>query len=164
MRDALGGTVALVIIVFFIVIALGYAAFNVNYMKAFRMKDKIISTYEDYLGKCGPECEKEIREYAQEIGYALNSGDFECPNGYEHPNSSYLYCAQEIFVNTQSDGSDFLKIKGKSEGEYASDIPRKRYYKIMTKINVQIPIIENVINFRFLYISGDTAAFSERVN
>ena len=43
MRDALGGSVTIVIIVVFIVIVLGYLAFNVNYTKAFRMKDKIIS-------------------------------------------------------------------------------------------------------------------------
>jgi hypothetical protein len=46
MRDAMGGSVALVIIVVFIVIALGYMAFNVNYTKAFNMKNKII--YLDY--------------------------------------------------------------------------------------------------------------------
>ena len=49
MRDALGGTVTLVIIVVFIVIALGYMAFNVNYTKAFRMKDKIITLYDDLM-------------------------------------------------------------------------------------------------------------------
>ena len=32
MRDAMGGTVTLVIIVVFIVVALGYMAFNVNYV------------------------------------------------------------------------------------------------------------------------------------
>ncbi|MBO4731371.1 MAG: hypothetical protein J5597_01005 [Spirochaetaceae bacterium] len=63
MRDAMGGSVALVIIVVFIVIALGYMAFNVNYTKAFRMKNKIISVYEKYEGKCEENCEKEIKDY-----------------------------------------------------------------------------------------------------
>ena len=45
MRDALGGTVVLVIIVVFIVIVSGYMAFNVNYTKAFRIKNKIVDNY-----------------------------------------------------------------------------------------------------------------------
>ena len=48
MRDAIGGAVNIVIIVVFIVIVLAYLAFNVNYTKASRMKNKIIATYEDY--------------------------------------------------------------------------------------------------------------------
>ena len=56
MRDAMGGTVVLVIIVVFIVVTLGYMAFNVNYTKAFRMKNKIISVYEDYKGDCQSDC------------------------------------------------------------------------------------------------------------
>ena len=67
MRDALGGTVVLMIIVIFIVFALGYMAFNVNYTKAFRMKNKIISVYEDYKGNCSSsECQKAITDYAKD--------------------------------------------------------------------------------------------------
>ena len=53
MRDSLGGAVNIIIIVVFIVIALGYMAFNVNYTKAFRMKNKIISVNKEgeYLYK-----------------------------------------------------------------------------------------------------------------
>ena len=69
MRDALGGAVNIYIIVVFIVFALGYAAFNVNYTKAFRMKDKIISVYEKYDGVCTNQCEQEIIGYADQIGY-----------------------------------------------------------------------------------------------
>ena len=46
MRDSIGGSVVLIIIVVFIVVALGYMAFNVNYTKAFRMKNKVIAVYE----------------------------------------------------------------------------------------------------------------------
>ena len=43
MRDALGGIVNITIIVVFLVIVSGYLAFNVNYTKAFRVKNKIIT-------------------------------------------------------------------------------------------------------------------------
>ena len=54
MRDGIGSTVMITIIIAFIVCASSYLAYNVNYTKAFRMKNKIISVYEDYNGVCPP--------------------------------------------------------------------------------------------------------------
>ena len=42
MRDAFGGIANMVVIIVFLVIVSGYLAFNVNYTKAFRVKNKII--------------------------------------------------------------------------------------------------------------------------
>lgn len=160
MRDALGGTVTLVIIVFFIVVALGYAAFNVNYTKAFRMKDRIIATYEDYNGNCTSECVSAIEEYANEIGYRPYT--LQCPSSDDSTNSwrimgdYQLYCVQAISVSGNSNSTDFDIIKGK---EQSSDMKKRQYYRIITKINLQIPIISNILDFRFLYISGDTKTF-----
>ena len=50
MRDSLGGIPILAIVTLFIVIALSYVAFNVNYTKAFRMKNKIIEILQKYNG------------------------------------------------------------------------------------------------------------------
>ena len=44
MRDALGGVVNLAMIVVFLVLVCGYLAFNVNYTKAFRVKNYIITS------------------------------------------------------------------------------------------------------------------------
>jgi len=139
MRDAMGGTVALVIIVVFIVFALGYMAFNVNYTKAFRMKNKIISVYENNNGDCGSACQREITEYARTIGYSLGS-DINC-SGYDGTGVNGLYCYNEV---TSIGGSS-----GKS-----------KYYRIITKINVEVPIINRILNLRILYITGDTKTFS----
>ena len=152
MRDALGGTVTLVIVVFFIVFALGYMAFNVNYTKAFRMKDKIISLYEDYDGECGGECQAIIRSYAKELGYAV-SGSLVCPDrdGYRYTSIDNLYC--ECKVSIDQGDADFLRDFHKSANQ-------KKYYKIITKINLDIPVISNIFDFRFFYISGDTKTFN----
>ena len=155
MRDAVGGTVSLVIVAFFIVFALSYMAFNVNYTKAFRMKDKIISLYEDYGGECdSSECQGFVLDYANEIGYT--STNLNCPEGYDLDYTG-LYCKSPVVVNNQSD-TDFGKnIKN---NEDLSDIRKKKYYKIVTKINIQIPIINNILDFSFFYISGDTKSFA----
>lgn len=80
MSDSLGGTVIIVLIVLFITIVSGYLAFNVNYTKAFKMKNKIVDTYEKYKGNCdgNSDCNDEINEYAKEIGY--NTDSFNCAN------------------------------------------------------------------------------------
>ena len=146
MRDSLGGTVVIVIITVFIVFALSYLAFNVNYTKAFRMKDKIISLYEDYDGVCGSDCQKVIRDYAREIGYSVGY-NFSCPSvkGLTYENVEGIYCVAPVNLTEES--------------TVYGDKKPKRYYKIVTKINLQIPVINNILDFRFFYISGDTKAF-----
>lgn len=142
MRDALGGTVVITIIVIFIVFVSAYLAFNVNYTKAFKMKNKIISTYEEYNGKCETDCKTKIKEYAESIGYKpkLNCG------GYDR-DSNGLYCFKEMFVNKDNRSCD--------EG-------LKSYYKIQTKIDIRIPIVDNILGLQVFAISGDTKVFEDK--
>lgn len=155
MRDALGGTVTLVIIVVFIVIALGYMAFNVNYTKAFRMKDKIVSLYDDYDGVCTSRCQEAIIDYARTLGYATDHS-LNCPNGFQAVNE--LYCVSQMDYLDQGDSRSMSSISTiKPDG--TTDIKPKKYYKIVTKINLQIPIISNVFDFKFFYIYGNTKSF-----
>ena len=137
MRDAMGGTVALVIIVVFIVFALGYMAFNVNYTKAFRMKNKIISVYEKHKGNCDSKCENEIVNYANTIGYSLGK-QMSCGSGTKGVNG--LYCYNEV------------RTIGGTTGE-------RHYYEIITKINVEVPIINRILDLQVFYITGDTKTF-----
>ena len=153
MRDALGGTVTLVIIVVFIVIALGYMAFNVNYTKAFRMKDKIITLYDDFDGQCTSKCEKAIIDYARTIGYSTDHS-LHCPDDFSAVNELYCVSKKEYLDQDNSRvNSSITQITGKS------DIKPKAYYKVVTKINLKIPIISNVFDFRFFYIYGNTKSF-----
>ena len=145
MRDALGGAVNIFIIVLFIVFALGYMAYNVNYTKAFRMKNKVVSTYEKYKGNCNADCETEIKEYAQSIGYAPDY------MGCESESSNKLYCVKAI------------------QATQLEDMKTKCYYRITTRINISIPILENILAMQgsndnnnapktisVFYVTGDT--------
>ena len=81
MRDSIGGIPVIVIVTLFIVISLGYIAFNVNYTKAFRMKNKAIELFEEYHGAdhCTNEsagCGKRLKDYADSVGY--NPGKLDC--------------------------------------------------------------------------------------
>ena len=160
MRDALGGTVTIVIIVSFIVIVLGYLAFNVNYTKAFRMKDKIITLYEDYDGECLTECNDEIANYAEKIGY---DPDIEsCPADFGSTGSPLKnsgdgrdlgkYCVIDLKVNNSNDSTVFM------------DGKEKHFYRVATRINIDIPVIRYFIgDIRAFWIYGDTKTFEKDV-
>lgn len=154
MRDALGGTVVLSIIIVFIVIALGYMAFNVNYMKAFNMKNKVISVYEAYDGDCVEDCQKKIQEYSKKIGYTM--GQMTCHEMELDPN--HIYCAKEVDASNERGQSDIQKLKGNG----SSDIKERYYYKITTKINIEIPVISRIFDFRLFEITGDTKVFEKK--
>lgn len=148
MRDAIGGAVTVVIIVLFIVIVSGYLAFNVNYTKAFRMKNKIISYYDDYNGACetDPQCRRKIKEYAKEVGY--NPAKLVCPEGYNPKDN--LYCSKEVPANSVASSTSH------------NDRRKKTYYKIVTKINIEIPIVNYFFDISLFNVTGDTKIYIER--
>ena len=149
MRDAIGSTIMVTIIIAFIVIVSSYLAYNVNYTKAFRMKNKIISIYEDYNGVCTSQCETEIFNYARDLGY--NPAELFCSSAYvKRPSGDPLYCERRITVNTVADDPD-NKVVGDKIGTH--------YYNIVTRINISIPLFDNIFNFGFLYVAGDTKLF-----
>ena len=143
MRDAFCGIVNIVIIVVFLVLVSGYLAFNVNYTKAFRVKNKIISTYEQYEGNCDQNstCENKIKEYMTRLGY-------NAPNMKAEDKTWQCrdigYCVKEVLVSTKDKNS----ITERNE---------KSYYKIKTQINIDIPIVNKIMpGLRIFEVSGDT--------
>lgn len=144
MRDSIGGTVSLVIVVMFIVVALGYLAYNINYTKAHRLKDEIIALYNENGGYCNSSCQNKIVAYAKEIGYATNN--FSCPVEGTYESYYNLYCTVDHVISEAS--------------QIPGDTKAKAYKEIITKINLQIPVISNIIDFKFFYVRGDTKAYT----
>lgn len=149
MNDAMGSVVTLTIIVVFIVLVSAYMAFQVNYTKAFRMKNKIIDVYEKYNGDCGTtsECEKSIKEYADSIGYHpynLTS----CPETANVSGNvvNSMYCIYKFDVATDNDKS-------------VADMEKRHYYRVMTVIDIKIPIIQNIFGLQLMSVTGDTKLF-----
>lgn len=143
MRDAFGGIVNITMIVVFLVIVSGYLAFNVTYTKAFRMKNKIITTLEQYQGVCEDECMGIIERYATRIGYNLGI------DRDATPDVVFGGDAKELYTNT----------RGYSWARYdvgTTDNP-KSYFKVATKIVIEIPIIENIMeNMDAFTLTGNT--------
>lgn len=139
MRDAFGGIANMVIIIVFLVLVSGYMAFNVNYTKAFRVKNMIITKFEQYEGNCGYNtvCDQEIQTYMASVGYSapnfsINESGYTCNHGY---------CYKGFSSGSTSDGKD------------------KAYFKIITQINIDIPIINKIMpGLKIFQVSGDTKA------
>lgn len=145
MRDAMGGVVNLVIIVVFMVIISGYLAFNVSYTRAFRVKNKIISTYEQYNGNCesnSSPCMTQIMKYMQEIGYDMNQhidvSGYNCRKGF---------CSKRVDAETDS-------------AHLTVDDRPRCYYKIVTQVTIDLPIINRVMQGMDTFrVKGDTKSF-----
>ena len=156
MNEGVGSTTILTIIAVFIAIAAAYMAYNVNYTKAFRMKNKIISTYEKYEGKCESACESEINSYASEIGYKPHNISSDCNSFSDLPSGTVekaakgggTYCIYKIKVEKSPDTASIHE-----------DMKDEYYYRVLTRIDIQIPIVQNVLGLRILSITGDTKAF-----
>ena len=144
MRDAFGGLMNMVIIVVFLVLVSGYLAFNVNYTKAFPVKNKIVTTIEQYEGACEPgnpsnKCNQVIKDYMKSVGYnasSLQINDYECNDSY---------CIKRIEAETDAGNVDLKK---------------KVYYKVTTAIVIDIPIINKIMpRLSIFQVSGTTKAF-----
>ena len=156
MRDAFGGVANLAIIIVFLTLVSGYLALNVNYTKAFRVKNKIISTIEEYEGNCKIEatnvCDLKIQSYMNSLGYnapylnvkngtgknvdaSENQNEWDCGNGAG-------YCIKEVPINDISVGN-------------AEDTKKRSYFKVVTQINIDIPIINRILP-KIFEVRGDT--------
>ena len=147
MSDAIGGVVNMMLVIFFIVFIALYMSFSINYQKAFNVKNKIISIYEEYDGNCDSNCASKIKAYESELGYGkikFNEKGFYCPSGCG-------YCIRGIqtgqtLTSPKKKDSDILKQK----------ITKKCYFEVMTKVEIAIPIINNLMDLRVFSVTGQT--------
>lgn len=153
MNEGVGGSLILSLIVVFMVFVLSYMAFNVNYTKAFRLKNKVISEYEKYNGACNDACKQDIQKYANSIGYNVQDR-LHCDKYFKADNIvsvqavSNLYCVYKI----RAYKSDY-------NHSVVADSGDPYYFKILTRTNISIPIVQNALPIQVLNSTGDTKVF-----
>ena len=141
MKDAYGGIVNLVFIVVFLLLVSGILGMTVNYTKAFRMKNAVLSTIENFQGYgCGDKndtaktsnthCRERIKENAAKLGYS--PPHLKCPSEYNKVDK--LYCIRE-----KNDTPSGVKI-----------------YQVVTQVDINIPIINRMMGMHFFQINGET--------
>ena len=154
MRDAFGGLINIVIIIVFLVIVSGYLAFNVSYAKAFRVKNKVISTIEEFEGQCdfsndNDRCVQIISTYMRQIGYnplgsdKLNSNraNFDAPSNCK---TKDVYCQ-----------TGYCTMKCEYQG--INIATNYYYYRVVTYVTLDIPIINKIMSGMTVFqVTGDT--------
>lgn len=147
MRESIGGAWILGIVVVFIVLFTSYLALSVNYSKAFKVKNKIISLIEQNEG-LSDDTQKQINDYLNSVGYFVygtceyeDDVDFSDTNktvtGYEkHANTDkYKYC-----VSTRENNNSVLE---------------QKYYRVTVFFKFDLPIIDSLFTFP---VTGETKA------
>lgn len=136
MKDAFGGVLNIIIIAVFLVIVEGILGLVVNYSKAFRMKNAVISAIERYEGlgcfsTADTDCKDLIQRKAKSIGYAP-PGTLNCPQDYKMIDS--LYCCKST-----------------------DSVSKNNYiYSVVTQVDINIPIINKIMGLSFFQVHGDT--------
>lgn len=139
MRSGFSATLIFQIVIFFVVLFTGYICLSINQAKAFNMKNEIVKAIEKYaptLDRASGFTTK-VNEALEKEGYRLNG---RCSSGYipydknsgidsTNFGTTGLFCVKEIQIN---DGSGISK----------------RYYKVETFYQLQIPIIQSLFNLR----------------
>ena len=139
MRDAFGGIVNIAFIVVFMVIVNGYLAFAANYNKAFKYKNKIINIIEQNEGYDDDALDK-IDEYRRSIGYSLDT----------NIEVSGAECVNE-------EGFCYKEEKVDNSGQFS-----KKYYTITTAVNIDMPILRNILpKVKLFQVSGTTKTITE---
>lgn len=134
MKDAFGGVFTIAFIAVFLVIVSGVLGLTVSYTKAFRMKNFVISAIEKYEGQgcfsANSGCRDLMDEGAKKIGYS-SAVDLRCPSGYTKVEGLFCYDIK----NTQ--GNNIV-------------------YKVVTQVDIDIPIVNKLTGFSFFQINGET--------
>mgnify|MGYP004510555243 FL=1 len=150
MRESIGGTWIVGIVIVFIVIFTGYLALSVNYSKAFKVKNGIISIIEENEGLTD-KAQEQIIKYLNSTGYYVYGscskidtdyvGNEEAINGvltgYERQGTTdkYKYCVFERTVE--------------------NDALNRKYYRVTVFFKFDIPLLDNAFTFP---VTGETKA------
>lgn len=153
----MGGVFTLQAIVFALIIIMCLMAFAVNYSKAFRVKNEIRSIIEKHEGLTvsyddkGVSASDEIDDLLFNYQYFLSDKyDSACKKlGYDIyvGKNNTRFCIKCEYANNMGE----LNV---NESGY-----RGAYYSIVTFVNIDVPIVNNLIPFtaEFLKVSGETA-------
>lgn len=166
MKEALGGVSIFQIVIVFILVFTGIMCLTINHSKAFGVKDEIISIIQNekiqkfsygVSYSLSNDTLKGISELLSEAGYRI-TGD--CPSGYigydrtgNEVKKNAAFC-----VKTNNVIDAYVKdLENKCSNDKCivstGDYPSMVYYDIVLFYQLDIPVINNIMNFK---ITGST--------
>lgn len=175
MREAFGGISLFQIAIIFLLLFAGIVAFSINHSKAFGVKDEMLHIIES--GKpsvkaiksnpLSPTTAKEVATYLQEAGYSTTGNCNSFGDGWVGYNAKgdkddrkSTFCVKgtnvgdnfALQVVTKCTEDDCFQLQGK-DAELTREVnedtyPPMIYYEIGLFYKLDIPIINNILNFR----------------
>jgi len=143
MREAIGQTFLINIIVLFIIIFIILFAGSTSYTKAYKVKNRIISILEEEKGYT-TTARQEIDNYLSSTGYKVVPGGKATCNrhyannnasqGVESPSSGYRYCIETFVINRGTENE-------------------RTFYGVTAFMYFEIPVISSLLE---LPVYGET--------
>lgn len=151
MRDAVGGSLLLNIVVIFTSIVILFFAGIMAYSKAYKIKNRIIEViekYETYDDTVEPKLEEDLRKSGYIVATSAQVAA-KCTDGQNLNTSEYLYCIYEKCDEEECDENGNCECVG------------QRLYKVTTFIHFDFPIIGNMLTFK---VKGETKMLGKNYN
>lgn len=146
MREAIGGTWITQLIIVFMFIFVAFLALSLNYSKAFRVKNEVLSFVEKNEG-ITLNTVKKVNNYLKYSGY--NSMG-KCAKGmYGVAN---LNATTYTLVNDSNKNNKFYYCIGKIDSK-SINFQNRAYYKAKLFFKFNLPVVGNIFNFE---IDGQT--------
>ena len=133
MRDAIGGAWLFGLVAIFIVIFSGYLAVSINYSKAFKIKDEVISMIETSEGMHG-NTEPKIENYLNSSGYNVygscgtDRGTGLLPKSTAE-SDKFKYCVCKVKDSASKSGMEIYS------------------YEITVFFRLDLPVLGNIFTF-----------------
>ncbi len=171
MRESIGNALLLNIVIVIVGVISAFLISSIAYSKAFKVKNRIISVIDEYGGNCDfknpyDACFNKIEDELTDMGYSSNISK-DCPD-YLYKNTVGIKEYERVYP--QSDGivtghkycvyrfvlCDTLDTSVGSGKDCRSDSNKASYYKVITFMHFDIPLIGNFLEFE---VSGETSTF-----
>jgi len=153
LRDAIGGALTIQIILVFLILVNGYLAITVNYTKAFRVKNGIVSVIERNEGlteTAGKSITELMRNAAYSVPLPYLNKCYE--QGY-----SPVYPSQLSSLGAGSTGGGFC-YKRTDIDPTGSGVYTGREYSVVTYVNINVPGLNRIFQLvpHIFSVKGET--------
>ena len=160
MRESIGGTWLLSIVIVFIFIFAGYICLSINHSKAFAVKDDILETIERYNGidlnnvtksdgNLHDPCIDSITRRLATVSYRTSGNCNNLQNNQNEPERWVGFDREGRQTDTQAS----YCIKQVAVNSNIKELPEAYYYKVAVFYQLDLPVISYVMSFK---VTGDT--------
>jgi len=161
MRESIGATSIFALCLTFIMLFTAYLAISVNYAKAFRIKNQVITMIEENNGKA-KSIEKDISDYLVSEAYTATK---QCPSPRTYTDNATGSISSGwnriIALNYMNDASPKknicvyrMEIDNRNDDIDSTTV----YYKVVTFFKFDLPMVGDITTFS---VSGDTKLIYE---